>query len=141
MRHVHHPRLGHNLASVGLKTPHHNRIGIQRLRQLERTGARGLKPFRQAQVVQRIQPVCAAHRRKSRRSKAAAQNLRRRFANPLQARLAAAVVKRKHQQNPPAPPGGIRPMLRQTGRAQTVTKPYPKVPLAKAAYQRRTPAK
>ena len=117
MRHVNHLRLGHDLASVRLKASHHNRIGIQRLRQLQRTGPRWLKTLRQSKMVQRIQPVFAAHRRKPRRSKTAAQNLRRRFANPLQARLSAMVVERKHQQNPPTPLS--RSLQRpQTGLAQ-----------------------
>ncbi len=60
LRHVHQPRLGHNSGSVGRVTAHHNRIGVQRLRQFQRTRARRLKALRQTQVVQRIHPVFAA---------------------------------------------------------------------------------
>src|ERR1700677_668882 len=58
-----------------------------------------MKPFRQAEVVESVQAVGAAHRRKARGQKSAAQNIRRRFANPLQAGLPAAVIERQHQQD------------------------------------------
>ncbi len=99
VRHVHQRRLGHNAGSVGGVAAHHNRIGVQRLRQLERARPRRLKSLRQSQMVQRIHAVGAARRLESRRSEARAQNLRRRLANPLQARLPRAIVKGQHQQH------------------------------------------
>ena len=99
VRHIHQRRLGHNTGSIGGVAAHHNRIRVQRLRQLQRARPRGLKPLRQSQVVQRIHAVRAACRLESRRSKAHAQNLRRRFAHPLQARLPRAIVKGQHQQH------------------------------------------
>jgi hypothetical protein len=54
------------------------------------------------EMVEGVETVRAAHRREAGRGKAIAQNLRRSLANPLQAGLAAAVVKRQHQQNLPS---------------------------------------
>ena len=65
VRNVHQPGFGHNAASVGNVAAHHNRIRIQRLRQFQRTGARGLKPLRQAKVVKRIHPIGPIHGIKS----------------------------------------------------------------------------
>jgi len=69
------------------------------LRQLERGGARRMKTLRQTKMVESVEPIRAAHGRKARRRKPAGENLRRSLANPLQARLAAAVVKREDQQD------------------------------------------
>ncbi len=60
LRHVHQRCLGHNRVPIGRVAAHHNRIGIQRLRQLERTRARRLESLRQSQVIQRIHAVGAA---------------------------------------------------------------------------------
>ena len=98
MGHVHQLGLGHNARAVGHVAAHDDRICVQRLGQLERTGARGVKALRQPQVVQRIHAVRAAHGSKARRGQSAAQNLRGGFANPLQAGLAGAVVKGQNQQ-------------------------------------------
>ena len=104
--HVHQLRLCHNARAVGHVAAHDDRIGVQRLGQLERTGARGVKALRQPQVVQSIHAVRAAHGGKARRSQTAAQNLRRGLANPLQAGLAGAVVKGQHQQDAAVSPCG-----------------------------------
>ena len=58
-----------------------------------------MKALRQPQMVQRIAPVRAAHRRETGRGQTAAQNLCRGLSNPLQAGLPGAVVKGQHQQN------------------------------------------
>ena len=99
MRHVHQLGLGYNARAVGEIAAHHNLIGIQRLGQLERGGARRMKTLRQTKMVESVEPISAAHGRKAGSSKPAGENLRRGLANPLQARLAAAVVKREDQQD------------------------------------------
>ncbi len=113
VRHIHQRRLGQNAGSVNGVAAHHNRIRVQRLRQLQRAGTRWMKPLRQSQVVQRIHAVGAAGRLESSRSEAHAQNLRRRFAHPLQARLPGAIVKGQHQQHASA---AGRPCLRAAAR-------------------------
>jgi hypothetical protein len=65
-----------------------------------------MKTLRQPQMIQRVSTVLATHGRKTRRRKPAAQDLRRRLANPIEAGLPGAVVKREHQQNPALPRGG-----------------------------------
>ena len=100
--------LCHNTRAVGYIAANHNRIGVQRLGQLERTGPRGMKALRQPQVIQRIHPVRSAHGRETRGGKAGAQDLRRGLANPLQAGLAGAIVKGQHQQDAAPALGGPR---------------------------------
>ena len=98
---VHKTGLSHNAGSIGDVAAHHDRIRIQRLGQLERTGAGGMEPLRQTEMVQGIPAVGAAHGLKAHRAKAAADQFRRGLANPLQAGLPGTVVKRQHQQNAP----------------------------------------
>ena len=104
--HVHKLGLGHNSGSVRRVAAHHDRIRIQRLGQLERTGPRRMEPLRQSQVVQCIPAIGAAHGVKTNRTKPAAQQFRRSLANPLQAGLAGSIIEREHQQN--ASPVGSR---------------------------------
>ena len=97
MGHIHNARLSQNAGAVGDVAAHNNRIGVQGLGQLDRTGARGVKTLRQPEVIQGVHAVRAAHGGEARRSKAAADNLRRGLANPLQAGLPGAVVKGQNQ--------------------------------------------
>ena len=119
--HVHQLRLGHNAGAVGHVAAHDDRIGVQRLGQLERTGARGVKALRQPQMIQRVHAVGAAHGSKARRGQTAGQNLRRGLANPLQAGLAGAVVKGQHQQDAATVRRGGAGLRGAWARAQTAT--------------------
>ena len=61
VRHVHQLRLRHNSAAIGQVAAHNDRIGVQRLGQLDRTGPRRVKALWQPQVIERVDAVRAAH--------------------------------------------------------------------------------
>src|SRR5579863_6679690 len=92
-------RLRHKVVAIGQIAADHDRIRVESLRQLERTGSRGLKALRQAEMIERVEAVCAAERCKARGVEAAGKNLGGGFADPLDVWLAAAVVEWQHQQD------------------------------------------
>ena len=97
--HVNQLRLGLNLVAVSAVVAHHDVVGVERLRQLERAGARGLKTLGKAEVIEGIHAVGAGHGGESGRGKAGAQQVGGSFANPFEAGLAGTVVERQNQQD------------------------------------------
>ena len=106
MRHIDKLGLGNDCGSVGEVAADHDGIGVEGLGEFERTGAGRLEVLRQAEMVESIHAVGAAHGLKTGRGEEAAEELGRGFANPLEAGLAGTVVERKHEQDAAAIGGG-----------------------------------
>jgi len=91
--------LGDDAAAVGDVAADDDGLGVEGLGELEGAGAGGMEALRQAQMIEGVEAVGAAHGAEAGRGQAAAEHFSRGLAHPLQAGLAGAVVEGQHEQD------------------------------------------
>ena len=83
------------------KVPKHHIVGVQRLRNPDSGGTRGLQIRRKAKMVERIEAIAAADGEKAGRTQTPVQHVRKGRADPVVALVPAAVLEGQHQHKPP----------------------------------------